>query len=614
MLEALRNPIRIKNLEIRNRIVMPPMVTNFASVTGSVTRQLIEYHVERSKGGVGLQIVESTQIGSEPTARLKIHSDTLIPGLNELAESIRMWGAKPGIQLNYGGARGADPLSSDQISGIIEDFASAALRAKMAGFDLVEIHAAHTALLGQFLSPRNNHRTDEWGGNWEKRASLVLTVIRRVREKIGNDFPLSLRISGDEFIEGGKTLEETERMVPLFEEAGIDLLHVSGGGADSKEWTGLPMVFPRGALSHLAERVKKLVKIPVVTVGRINDPLLADRLIQEGKADLVSFGRALFADPYLPQKAFQGKFDEIRKCTACNDCRLRVADSGWKVKCAVNADLGQEGKDLLRSAERRKKVMIIGGGPAGMEAARIAKSRGHLVTLYERNKELGGQVALAVVPPHKEELNNLLEYLSHQMKSLKIPVKLGVEVDSSLIQKAKPDVIVLATGSKSAISPFEGQAKKLSNYEILGGKLPKGEHFLIIGGGSVGCEIAEYLAEKGKKVSVVEILEQIASDAQSDARKLLAQRLQEKKVSIYIRSRVQKIEGEKITLMSREGKSFELQADVVVVATGSIPNPISLKGIEKLKPYPEIYLIGDCRQAGKIMQAIHDGNRVGRHI
>jgi len=300
MLEALRNPIRIKNLEIRNRIVMPPMVTNFSSVTGSVTRQLIEYHVERSKGGVGLQIVESTQIGSEPTARLKIHSDTLIPGLNELAESIRMWGAKPGIQLNYGGARGADPLSSDQISGIIEDFSSAALRAKMAGFDLVEIHAAHTALLGQFLSPRNNHRSDEWGGNWEKRASLVLAVIRRVREKIGNDFPLSLRISGDEFIEGGKTIEETERMVLLFEKAGIDLLHVSAGGADSKEWTGLPMVFPRGALVHLAERIKKWVKVPVVTVGRINDPLLADRIIQEGRADLVSMGRALFADPYLP--------------------------------------------------------------------------------------------------------------------------------------------------------------------------------------------------------------------------------------------------------------------------------------------------------------------------
>jgi 2,4-dienoyl-CoA reductase-like NADH-dependent reductase (Old Yellow Enzyme family)/thioredoxin reductase len=538
----------------------------------------------------------------------------LIPGLNELAESIKMWGAKAAVQLNYGGGRGPDPLSPDQISGMIEDFASAAVRAKMAGFDLVEIHAAHTSVLGQFLSPRSNHRTDEWGGSFEKRISLPLAIIRRVREKIGDDFPLSLRINGDEFIEGGKTIEETERMVPLFEKAGIDVLHVSGGGADSKEWTGLPMAFPRGALAHLAERVKKCVKIPVITVGRINDPLLADRIIREGKADLVSFGRALFADPYLPQKAFLGKFDEIRKCTACNDCRMRVADFTWKVKCALNADLGKEGTDILRKAEKRKKVMIIGAGPAGMEAARIAKLRGHSVTLYERNKKLGGQVTLAIVPPHKEELNNILEYLSNQMKSLKIPVKLGVEVDSSLIQKAKPDAIILATGSKSFIPPFEGKAKTLTSYEILRGKLPKGENFLIIGGGSVGCEIAEYLAEKGKKVSVVEILEQIASDTQSDGRKLLTQRLREKRVNIFNRSQVQKIEGEKITLRNHEGKSLELQAEVVVVAAGSVSTPISLKGIEKLKPCPEVYLIGDCRQPGKIMQAIHDGNRVGRLI
>lgn len=614
MLEALQKPIKIRNLEVRNRVVMPPMVTRFASERGGVTRQLIDYHMERSKGGVGLQIVESTQIQDEPIALLKIYSDILIPGLNELAESIKMWGARAGIQINHWGLVSPDQLSQDQILSLIEDFASAALRAKMAGFDLVEIHGAHAYLIAQFLSPRKNHRTDEWGGSWEKRTNFVLAVIRRIREKIGNDFPLSLRISGDEFIEGGRTIEETERMVPLFEKAGIDLLHISAGSIDSVEWTALPMVFPRGALVHLAERVKKCVTIPVVTVGRINDPLLADRIIREGKADLVSFGRALLADPYLPQKAFLGKFDEIRKCTACMDCRMRVADLGWRMKCSVNPDLGREGDSALRQAARPKKVIIIGGGPAGMEAARIAKLRGHHVVLYDRNKKLGGQLALASAPPHKEELNNILEYLSNQMKSLKITVKLGVEVDSLLIQKTRPDAIILATGSKPVIPPFEGKAKVLTNYELLGGKLPKGENFLIIGGGSVGCEVAEYLAEKGRKVSVVEILEQIASDAQSNTRRLLAQRLQEKKVTIYNRSQVQKIEGEKITLINHEGKSFDLRADVVVAAAGAIPDPISLKGMEKLKPTPEVYLIGDCRQTGKIMQAIHDGNRVGRLI
>lgn len=593
---------------------MPPMATRFASERGGVTRQLIDYHVERAKGGVGLQIVESAQIQDEPMALLKIYSDTLIPGLNELAESIKTWGARAGIQINHWGFMSPDQLSQDQISSFIEDFASAARRAKMAGFDLVEIHGAHAYLIAQFLSAHTNHRMDEWGGTWEKRAHFVLAIIRRIREKIGNDFPLSLRISGDEFVEGGRAIEETERMAPLFEEAGVDLLHISGGGLESRERTALPMVYPRGALVHLAQRIKKCVKIPVATVGRINDPILADQIIREGKADLVSFGRALLADPYLPRKAFSGRFDEIRKCTACMDCRMRVADLGWKMKCSVNPDLGREGDSALNIATQPKKVMIIGGGPAGMEAARIAKLRGHRVTLYEQGKKLGGQLLYATAPPHKEELNNILEYLSSQMKSLKISVKLGAKVDSPVIQKARPDAVIVATGSKPAFPSFAGEAEVLTYRGILKQKLPKGESFLIIGGGSVGCELAEYLAEKGKKVSVVEILEQIASDAQSDARRLLAQRLKDQKVAIYTRSQVQKIEGEKVTLINGEGKSIELRAEVIVTAVGTIPDPISLKGIEKLKPSPQIYLVGGCRQSGKIMQAVHDGNRVGRLI
>ena len=614
MLKALNNSIRIKNLEVRNRFVMPPMVTRFASESGEVTRQLLEFHMERSKGGVGLQIVESTLIRDAPFPMLKIYSDSLIPGLNELAESIKMWGAKSGIQLNHWGVNSPDDLSHGQICGLIEDFASAALRAKRAGFDLVEIHAAHTALVNRFLSPRNNHRTDEWGGSWKDRARFPLAVIRRIREKIGNEFVLSLRLTGDEFIEGGRNIEETERMIPLFENAGIDLLHISAGGTDSREWTALPMVFPRGALVHLAERVKKLAKIPVITVGRINDPILADHIIWEGKADLVSFGRALLADPYLPQKALQGNFDDIRKCTACLDCRMRVVDLNWKMKCSVNPELGKEGAAALVKADRKKQVVIIGGGPAGMEAARIAKLRGHSVTLYDRHQKLGGQLAVAIAPPHKEELRNILEYLSNQMKSLKISVKLGVEVDFSLIQDIKPEVIILATGSKPIVPTFEGKARILTPYALLDGKLPKEKSFLIVGAGSVGCEIAEYLAEKGKNVSVVESLEQIASDYQSDARRLLIQRLQQKKVTIYNRSKVLKIEGDKATIINHAEEALELTADFVVVAGGTFSNPISLNGIEKLKPTPEVYHIGDCRQIGKIMHAIHDGNRVGRLI
>ena len=621
MLEALKSPITIRNLQIRNRTVMSPVTTRFASENGGVTKQLIDYHEERAKAGVGLQIVENVNIQDQPPPNmLRIHADGMIAGFNELAESIKGWGARAGIQLNAIGAirQGTDvnKLTGEQIHSVIEDFTAAALRVKAAGFDLVEIHGAHAYFIAQFTSPRHNRRNDEWGGTWEKRASFLVTLIRRVREKIGDNFPISLRISGDEFIEGGRTIEETERMVPLFEKAGIDLLNVSGGGPETREWTGLPMAFPQGTLVYLAERLKKCVSIPVVAVGRINDPRMADRIIREGKADMVAFGRSLVADPHLIRKAFQGKFQEMRRCTACMDCRMRVVDLGLRMKCSVNADVGKEGDSALASAPRSRKVMVVGAGPAGMEAARIAKLRGHRVSLYDQQKKMGGQLNLAVVPPHKEELKNILEYLGYQMKALKIPVKLGVRVDSALIQKIRPEVLVIATGSKPALPVFEGNppSKVLISQEVLEKKLPQEESFLVMGGGSLGCELAEYLAEKGKKVSVVEILGQIAADAESNARKLLLQRLAEKKVSLHTRSRVQRCEGNKACGVNDSGERVEVPSDVVVAAVGAQPSPLALKGLEKMKPAPEIYTIGDCRQAGKIMQAVHDGNRVGRMI
>ena len=621
MLEALKSPIMIRNLQIRNRAVFSPVTTRFASESGAVTKQLIDYHVERAKAGVGLQIVENVSIQDQPPPyMLRIHSDGVIAGFNELAESIKGWGASAGVQLNAIGAirQGTDvnQLTTEQIFSVMDDFTAAALRVKIAGFELVEIHGAHAYFIAQFTSARSNRRNDEWGGTWEKRANFLISLIRRTREKVGSDFPISLRISGDEFIEGGRTIEETERMAPLFEKAGIDLLHVSGGGPETREWTGLPMAFPQGTLVYLAERLKKCVSIPVVTVGRINDPQLADRIIREGKADMVAFGRALIADPYLIQKAFQGKFQEMRRCTACMDCRMRVVDLGLRMKCSINAEMGKEGESALLPASKPKKVMVIGAGPAGMEAARIARLRGHRVSLYDQQKKLGGQINLAVIPPHKEELKNILEYLSYQMKALRISVKLGVRVDSGMIQKIKPDVVVIATGAKPILPSFEGSLppKLLTPQEVLEKRLPKEESFLVIGGGSLGCELAEYLAEKGKKVSVVEILGQIALDAESNARKLLTQRLAEKKVPLYTRSRVQKFEGNRAFGVNESGERFEVPADVVVAAMGAQPVPLIPKGLEKMRPAPEIYTIGDCRQAGKIMQAIHDGNRVGRII
>jgi len=298
------------------------------------------------------------------------------------------------------------------------------------------------------------------------------------------------------------------------------------------------------------------------------------------------------------------------------DCRMRVIDLGFRMRCSINADVGKEGESALLPARKPRKVMIIGAGPAGMEAARIARLRGHRVSLYDQQKKLGGQVNLAVMPPHKEELKNILDYLGHQMKALKIPVKLGVRVDSGMIQKTKPDVLVIATGAKPILPSFEGNVppKLLTPQEVLERKLPKEENFLVIGGASLGCELAEYLAEKGKRVSVVEILGQIAADAESNARKLLTQRLAERKVLLYTRSRVQRFEGNRAFGVNESGEKFEVPADVVVAAMGSQSCTLAIKGLEKMRPTPEVYTIGDCRQAGKIMQAIHDGNRIGRII
>jgi 2,4-dienoyl-CoA reductase-like NADH-dependent reductase (Old Yellow Enzyme family)/thioredoxin reductase len=642
----LFDPIRIGSMELKNRIVMPAMVTNFASDTGAVTERLVNYHIARAKGMVGLIIVEATCVesllGRLVVNELRVDSDKFLPGLAELAEAVHLHGAKIALQIHHAGRQttleateGRTPVSpsdvpyidmytspgsiiaqprslrKEEITELVEKFGEGARRAKTAGFDAVEIHGAHGYLIGQFLSPYTNRRNDAYGGSFEGRMRFALEVIERVREKVGSDYPLSFRISADEFIEGGITLELARRIAGKLEEAGVNIIHVSGSTGDSAQPIVAPMASPRGYLVHLAAGVKEVVGIPVITVGRINDPELAEKILEEGKADLIAMGRGLIADPQLPLKAMEGRFDEIRKCIACNYGCSRRLSLGLQITCNINSEVGKEKESRITRAEKIKRVLIIGGGLAGMEAARVAALRGHRVTLFERTDELGGQFILAAKPPHKEELQNILNYLRVQMDRLGVMVRLREEVTPELVDEEKTDAIVIATGAVPYIPRIPGiENEHVSTaWAVLAGKVDPKDETAIVGGGEVGCETAEYLHDLGKRVTLVETLRDLALDMEPLNRYLLLQRLKEKKIKTLTGTTLKAVVNGGI-IVSDESGERELEAESIVLALGAVPDnklAQTLKG--KVK---QLYVIGDCMQPRRSLEAIHEGSWVAR--
>ncbi|MEM3726324.1 MAG: NADH:flavin oxidoreductase, partial [Candidatus Bathyarchaeia archaeon] len=397
-MRKLFEPFQIGTMKLKNRIVMPPMGTNFSNEDGTVTQRLTNYHVERAKGGVGLIIVEGAYVeprGKGSIKQLGVDHDNKIPGLRDLVTAVKANGAKVALQLFHGGRQshssiiGTQPVSASEvpcrltgetpralttseIEELVEVFAEAARRVKEAGFDAVEIHGAHGYLINQFLSPLTNKRTDKYGGDVKKRARFLLEILERIREKVGESYPVLCRINGDDYIEGGIKLEEAKIIAKMLEDGGVDALHISGGIYDSPiPVTTAPMALPHGVMVHLAAGIKKVVNVPVIAVGRLDDPKLAEEILQQGKADLVSMGRALLADPYLPKKIADGALDEINPCIACDECIGRLFFNE-DIACTVNAALGREEEYRIEKAKVRKRVLVVGGGPAGMEAARVS--------------------------------------------------------------------------------------------------------------------------------------------------------------------------------------------------------------------------------------------------
>ena len=647
MIEKLFEPIKIGKLELKNRIVMPALNSRLGTEFGAVSDRLIDFYVERAKGGVGLIVIENTcidwPVGKAGTSPIRADDWKFVDGLHDLAEAVHPYGTKIATQPQHPGrqsstmacaegqelvAPSAIPclptggempraLTTEEIEGLIGKYVLGAIITRAAGFDAVEIQGAHGYLITQFMSPYSNKRTDEYGGDFEGRMKFALRIVEGVRAAVGPDFPIIFRISADEYIEGGLTLEDNKLIAQRLESAGVDALSVVASIYESPPWyTRIypTMGMPVGCNVPLAQEIKKVVNIPIIVAGKLGDPVLAEEVLRDGKADLIAMGRPLLADPELPKKAAEGRLDDIRPCLYCNEACAGNLSRMWHISCQVNAALGREREYEIKPAEKIKRVLIIGGGPGGMEAARVAALRGHDVTLYEKDKKLGGQLVPASVPPFKQPIKDQVEYLKNQIEKLGIKIVLGREATPGLVKELKPDVVILATGASPLIPGIPGvEADKVTTAgDILLGKKEAGEKVVIIGGGEVGSELAWFLAEKGKKVTIVEMLYGVAMDMNLFSRFYLLDKLAELGVEVLTTMTAEEITDEGVATVDMSGNRQVVAADTVILAVGFRSNS-ELE--EKLKgEVPELYTAGDCVKPGKILGAIHGGSRIARLI
>ena len=632
----LFEPIRIGNVDIRNRIVMAPFGGGggFAK-DGMVTDRAKAFYVERARGGAGLILmgllspIDSVMMG--PGA-LAIYKDEFVPGLREMNDAIHAEGAKVGVQISFYGhwvkdgqqeevspsdvifsrsrdAKPPRPLTLDEIDELIRCFAEGTRRAKEAGFDMVEYQASTGAIIGQFLSPLTNKRTDKYGGDLEARMRFFLEIIEAGRKEVGPDYALIARVSGADFMEGGSTHEDVRAMAPILEKAGMQALHVTTG------WHEAPVPFiqmcvPRGAWVHLAESVKELVSVPVMGGTRVNDPAMAEDILEQGKVDMVYMGRPLVADPALPNKAREGRLDDIRPCTACCVC---FDNAGGCIECSVNPQVGRELEWTVEPAREPKKVLVVGGGPGGMEAATVAAERGHKVTLCDEGDSLGGKLLVASLPPHKEELPRYVRYLVGQVKKSGVDVRLNTTVSAQDVVDAAADAVIVATGGSAIIPDIPGVNGKnvVTAEDILTGGKEAGNRVVIVGGGLVGCETAEFLVERGKEVTVLEMLGRIGNDIGRTTRWTAILRLRAAKVGMETNARVAEI-TEKGAVVERNGSRQLFEGDTVVIAVGMRSENALARELEG--KVPELHVIGDAAEARRIQDAVREGFCAAREL
>lgn len=634
-------PGKIGKLEIKNRVVMAPMSMGFAQQDHCFSKKDINYYEARAKGGVGLIITESvlaeTEISIIPPEApvVACDSDKVIPGLKGLAEAVHSYGTKIAMQISPGQGRQSyiankmaipaapspvpaftDPditcreLTREEIGKIVKACGDGAERAAKAGFDMIEIHAHTGYLADQFMTPLWNKRTDEYGGTFEKRLKFIEEIIKEIRKRVGSDIAIGVRMSGEHKIEGGRTIEESMDIAKKLEAFGTDVLHIDAGCYDANIWMTPPEYMGEACYAELAGKIKKTVDIPVITVGNIKSPETAEKILSDVRADFVGLGRSLLADPDWSNKAEEGKTQDIRSCLICNEhCVGKIVSA-----CSVNPILGDETAYKLPEKLKTKKVLVIGGGPAGMEAARIASLRGHNVTLCEKENELGGQLAAAAAIPVKKAIADFTAYLVNQVKKSGVNVLLGCEVKLPFIEQMKPDVVIAAAGAVPVIPLIPGieNEKNISILDFLSGKKDMGNSVVIAGGGIKGCEAAIYLADKGKSVTIVERLSAVAADVNPISRKTILKLLQEAGINILTGNTIKAFTAEGMLVEDMSKQKKEIKADTVIIALGVKPKNDLIKKLgDRVQ---EIYSIGDCNNPRKIGDAIHEGFRVGSAI
>ncbi len=627
----LFSPGRIGNLEIRNRIIMPAMGTGMHGPEGEVTDQNVAYYETRAKGGTGLVTVEIAAV--HPTTRgmsLSLYDDRYIPGMRRLSEAIKKHGARACIQIWHAGRQinsaqtgqqivAPSPipcpvcsekpreLTTAEISELVDAYGEAARRAKEAGFDCIELHGAHGYLIAQFLSPYSNKRTDEYGGSLENRVRFAREVVKSVKDKCGADYPVLFRISGEEYVEGGLTIEETKKIARLLAEAGVDCLHISLGNYETLHLVVPPMDKERGFNVWAAEAIKQVVDIPVVAVDRINNPQLAEEILSSGKADFVAVGRGLLTDPEFANKAESGREMEIKKCIACNQgCVDRLLLEGKHATCILNPFCGREREFILKPASSPRKVVVVGGGPGGMEAALTAAKRGHRVTLFEKTDRLGGQFLIGSYAPKKDEIKGYCEYMTHMLTQSEVDVRLNTEATVDLIRQEAPDEVIVATGAEQLIPDIPGIDKPivLGAFEVLTGVKRPGNRVAVIGGGSVGLETADLLAGQGHEVEVFETLENLAEDMGPARKRFLMDRLRENNVRIHTSSAVTSVTDQGVTF-THNGETKELNVDSVVLAAGT--RPVDHLSTALRDAGFAVHTIGDAVKPRQATEAIYEG-------
>ena len=617
------SPVQIGTVTVPNRFVVPPMGNNLANTDGTLSDRSLSYYQARAKGGFGLITIESTVVYKEAKGGPRkpcLFSDDTVESFRRVADACHAYGAKVSIQLQHAGPEGNSALtgyplkaasampasagreipeavSNEEVYRIIECYGDAARRAQQAGIDMVEVHCAHGYLVSTFISQRTNNRTDEFGGCFENRMRLPRLIIENIRRKTGGNLPILCRINACDEVEGGQSVQDAAAVAAYLEqECGVDALHVTRAVHLHDEFMWAPGITHGGFNADLVTEIKRAVSVPVIAVGRFTEPQYAELLVKQGRADLIAFGRQSIADPELPAKARNGQLETLSPCIGCLLGCVPNMFAGKPITCAVNPCVGRERK--LTSAPEKKRVTVVGGGPGGLYAAWACAVRGHQVTLVEKANELGGNFRIAAYPTGKGQLTEAIRSMIVKCQQAGVDLRCGVEADEMLLRSLAPDAIILATGSTPLILPIPGlsDCSYVTAQDMLDGKAQMGKNVLVIGGGMVGCEAAEYLAERGHQVAVIEMKDVIAADVTPENRRYMFENFEENHVLLRPGAKVTQFYADGVDYALVDGSTGSLRGyDNIVLAMGSRSNTALKETAEKVAG--QVLVIGEAAKA-----------------